>query len=411
MKRKIRNISFILCLLFCLIPLNSCKESGGEETKTSESESESKQELPPGESPGQPEDPTQMEPRTYSFAEIADRVKLIGRGGLTDDGAAVCDFTASGFELKLNMVGKLTMITDASAQTYFTVFIDGIRQTKRFSVQEGRNVQLELAFFEEPGEHSIRVLKQTDAQNSLCKIKSLTFQGILLEKPAERELFIEFIGDGIFCGLGNVNCDNGTPEADVAKYQDGTLAYPFLTAEALNADYSVVGFNGMGVTVGAIDSNVTDVYIKQSYLRDSEKDYDFSKAPNLVVINLGTNDALFRDKTTKEEFKATVKNLIRMIRELNGKDIPIVWAYNSINDGCLEWIREAINEMGGKLNWLYLCELNRNVDGGNGHPTAETHQISSEQLIAFIRENGLLELTGEIPPVPVWENDLPVIWV
>ena len=410
MKRKLRIISLMLCLLVCMVSLISCVEKGGDDLKTSEQESESGQ--TPTTDPGQepPDQPTPTEEKTYLFTDSIDQIKLLGRSYLTD-GAATCDFTASGFEMNVNAVGKLMMTVDASAQTYFSVFVDGVRKTKRISVPEGENVEVELISFAEPGEHHIRVLKQTEAEHSLCLLKSLTFQGTLLEKPADRELLIEYIGDSIFCGLGNYRCPNGTPDAGSAKYQDGTIAYPLLTADALNADCSVIGFSGMGVKVGSVDYNAADVYEKQSYLRDPDAAYGFARTSDLVVINLGTNDALFRDRTTKEEFKTAVKDLITMVRELNGRNMPIVWAYNALNDGCLDWIREAIGEMGGESNWLFLCGLTRNADGGNNHPSENGHQTSCEKLTAFIREKGLLELTGEIPPRPSEGDDLPILWV
>lgn len=409
MKRKLRIISLMLCLLVCMVPLISCVEEGGDDLKTSEQESESGQAPTSEPTPVDPVKPEQPEEKTYLFADVADRVKTVGRSALTD-GAVICDFTASGFEVNVNAVGKLMMTADTSAQTYFTVFVDGVRKTKRISVPEGKNVEVELAAFAEPGEHHIRVLKQTDAQNSLCLLRSLTLRGTLLERPADRELYLEFIGDSIFCGLGNYRCPNGTPDAGSAKYQDGTIAYPFLTADALGADCSVFGFNGMGVKVGSVGFSALDAYGKQSYLRDPEQAYDFARTPNLVIINLGTNDALFRDKTTKDEFKAAVKELIGAVRTQNGRNMPIVWAYNLLNDGCLDWIRDAIGEMGGEANWVFLCQLNRNADGGNNHPSENGHQTASEKLVAFIREKGLLELTGEIPPRPTEGDDLPVLW-
>lgn len=409
MKRKLRMISLVLCLLICAVPLSSCRENAGEEN-SSKQESESEQAPTSEPMSDEPTKPERPEEKTYLFADVADQVKTVGRSALID-GAMTCDFTASGFEVNVNAVGKLMMTVDASAQTYFTVFVDGVRKTKRISVPEGKNVEAELVAFADLGEHHIRVLKQTDAGNSLCLLRSLTLRGNLLERPADRELYLEFIGDSIFCGLGNYRCPNGTPNAESAKYQDGTLAYPFLTADALEADCSVFGFNGMGVKVGSVDFGALDAYGKQSYLRDPEQAYDFARTPNLVIINLGTNDELFRDKITKDGFKAAVKELIGAVREQNGRNMPIVWAYNQLNDGCLEWIREAIDELGGEANWIFLCQLDRNADGGNNHPSEIGHQTASEKLVAFIREKGLLELTGEIPPRPTEGDDLPILWI
>lgn len=410
MKRKFRLFLWMLCLSICLIPLISCSGNGGENPGSAESESTDGQEptLEPG--PVEPPKPVEPQGENYLLSDVADQVRLLGRCAVAD-GAVTCDFTVSGFEVNVNATGSMTLTLDATAQTYFTVFVDGKRQEKRLSVSAGENMQVELASFAQPGSHHIRVLKQTEAQKSLCLLKSLTFQGDLLERPADREWLIEFIGDGISCGYSNYHCIDGTPGAESADYQDGTIAYPFLTAKALNADCSVIGFGGMGLTAGTAGYNAADVYSKRSYLRSQTEDYDFARKPNLIVIDLGTNDALCLSQTTKEEVKTAVKELIATVRALNGEYIPIVWSYNMMNNGCADWIKDAIKELGGEDNRLFMCELTRNNDAGDAHPSEYAHQSSADKLAAFIRDKKLLKLTGNIPRLPQWENDLPIIWL
>ena len=408
MNRKYRVLSWILCLLVCLLPLVSCKENSGEDLQTSTPESESRQELPSGKDPD-PEPPTPSNEKTYRLAEVADRIKPIGRSDWSGD-ALLCDFTASGFEVNVNASGTLKMTLDATAQTYFTVFVDGIRKHNRISVPAGENVEVELTDFAAAGEHSIRVLKQTEAKNSLCLIRALTVEGTVSERPADRDLLIEFVGDDIFCGFGNYLCYAGTPEPGSAQYQDGTNALPFLAAEALNSDCSVVSFSGIGLASGTISYSMAEAYAKRSYLRDAETGYSFSRTPDLVVIGLGSIDALNREQITKEAFKDEVKHLITEIRRLNGRDVPIVWTYGMMNDACMDWAKDAIDELGGEDNWLFLCELDQNTDGGDGRPNDTAHQSAAGMLSTLIRKKRWAELTGVPTKFLNW-TDLPVLWL
>lgn len=390
MKRTIQMMALLICLSLCLSWVVSCSPGGNSGvTSAKGSETEAPSTEKPGGNETEPDtgkQPQTPEKRTFAFASNADRIKLLGRCEVVSSGVT-CDYTASGFEACLNGGGSLTMKVNASGETFFTVYADGVRLDQRIRVAQGES-EVELTSFAESGVHHIRVLKQTEALNSLCVLKSLTFTGELGEKPANRELFIEFIGDSISCGYGNYNYTAGAEKPGSAAYQDGTAAFPFLSAELLEADCSVVAISGIGVKNGFTSYCEGDVYEKLSYLRGADRVFGFERKPNLVVINLGTNDATFLDrgKGSESEFKAGVKTLLERVRALNGEKVPVVWAYNMMNDGCVAWIRDVMTEMGGVANGLYLCELIRNRDGGNGHPSGEAQKTAADQLAAFIKE-------------------------
>ncbi|MBE6632748.1 MAG: hypothetical protein E7620_00230 [Ruminococcaceae bacterium] len=333
--------------------------------------------------------PQTEEPRpmavTYPISEIYDKLKLHGRTQLVSGGLA-CDFTASGIEFSVCAEGAVELKVQPTKDAYFTVWIDGVRQEQRFYAPVG-SATLTLANFSDGQFHTVRVLKQTEAQFSLCLFQSLSFLGELGEKPAESDTYIEFIGDSILCGHGNL-CLNGEQGQGTALYEDGTIAFAYLTSEALGADCSIVSCSGVGLDKGFTSFKATDFYPMQSYYRNSAIVYDFSRTPDLVVINLGTNDQ------TKGSAKAAVMEgvtcLIGMVREKYGR-VNIVWTYNMMGDNnVIPWIREAIEALGGEGAGLYLCELNRDRQGGNGHPTEDGHLIAARKLRLFLQEKNLL---------------------
>ena len=169
-----------------------------------------------------------------------DKIKIIGRYQTTASGIA-SDFTASGIEFRGVMKGKVYVDIRCHDLTFFTVFVDGVRQSKRYEVKAGRNATtLTVANFgETSGEHTIRVLKQTESKFSLAEFRRITIDGELSAPPENNELYIEFIGDSLTCGLGNLATPT-TSSASTARYEDGTYGYAFLTAEALGADYSII---------------------------------------------------------------------------------------------------------------------------------------------------------------------------
>lgn len=326
-----------------------------------------------------------MEDKRYQLAEMTDSLKIIGRTEVLDGGIA-CDFTASGIEFNAYVQGAVRLTVQATAETYFTVCVDGVRSDVRYQAFKGTTV-LEIASFGVGGMHTICVWKQNEPQLSLCVLTELAFCGYFVAPPTANAHYVEFIGDSITCGCGNL-CPNGTDDPNSALHEDGTQAFAFLTAQGLAVDYSIVGCSGIGITNGYRPFPESGFYPKHSLYRSPDKPYVPARIPNLLVINLGTND---RTRGTDAlRLAQDAGELIDLIREINGKEIPVIWIFNMMNDGYIEQVRDVISAKGGEAAGIYLCELNKNREGGNGHPTVAAHRMASERLTAFIREKQFL---------------------
>ena len=336
--------------------------------------------------------------QNYALDEVVSKLKLLGRSGEGNTGID-CDHTASGIEFEAYIQGEFSFTASCSKETYFTVFVDGKRLEQRFEAKgDFQDSKIVVGDLGEMALRNIRIVKQTEANNSVATLKSMEFYGLLADAPKERDLYIEFIGDSITAGYGNLwtkESPDASNQSGTALYQDGTQAYAFLTAELLQADVSIISCSGIGIDKGYTNQNgdgyrMRDFYEMTSYPRSQTADYEFSLArvPDLVVINLGTNDQSVG--STEEDFKAGVKELITFIRTSYGKDMPIVWAYGMLADGRCDWVKSVIAEMGGDSAKLYAFELVRNKEGGNGHPSLVAHKIASQQLTGFIVNNGII---------------------
>ena len=340
----------------------------------------------PEEKPNTPIKPLELVANTYHLCNNRENFKRYGRMTEHKDGLT-CDFTASGIEFYGILQGDVILSLSCSADTYFTVFIDNVRQEERFYATSTTE-QLCIASFAEAGEHTVRVLKQTEAQWSLCVLKNVSVTGFLYPAPAEREFLIEFIGDSITSGYGNLG-DPSTPVAGIALMQDGTQAFAFLTAESLDVDHNMVSCSGIGIAKGWTAINELDFYQRDCYYRDPDARYHGSvRSPDLIVINLGTND---QDRGCEEQaFKSGMRKLLTYIRE-QYPDVPIIWMYNMMTYGCFTWARPIIAEFGGEGAGIYTLQLTPNKLGAGNHPSLEAHYAASEQLTAFIKEKNLLD--------------------
>ncbi len=386
MNIKEKNMKRIFIAILALIMILSCvvactKDNTPENTDTSESTSE--------------ETTTEAidynKERYYKLNKSYARVKQIGRTQVVDNGIA-CDFSASGIAFRGIMSGKITLTVQVEPnqekvdqKCFFTVYVDGERLPDRYMVSPDQN-EIVIENVGEMAEHEVRILKQTEFRYCRSVIESVQIFGALHDAPAEKSRYIEFIGDSITCGFGVLENPNNARYSEVS---DGTQAYAFMTAEALDADYSLVSCGGLGIAVAEDDQivpfNAEDIYPYTSYIRSNTKRYDFKRVPDCVVINLGRNDW---EKSIESEYKAGVKKLIEMVRAKYG-DVKIVWPYNMMGECCQDWTIAAIDEWCAAnnvdRNMIMTIKLPQNNQGGGGHPNLEAQTTAAEQLTEFIK--------------------------
>lgn len=318
------------------------------------------------------------------MTDLYTTVKWSGRTTILDYGVAL-DQAASGVEFTVETAGKVTVTADVTADTYFTIYVDGVRQEER-QLLTRENRTMTVAEFATDGTHTIRVVKQTEAQKSLCVLRSIGLAGTIEEKPADRDMYLEFIGDSITCGFGNLT-DVSNPDSQNALYEDATQAFPFLTAEKLGADISVLGCSGMGAAKGYTGFTAKDYITANSYFRSAQVLYDFARVPDYVIINLGTNDSA--NQATKAEFQDAVRALVAQVRGEDGYNaqVPIIWTDGLMGAHVQSWVAEVFTELGGVDAGLHLVVFQQDLNGGGTHPTVAGHEAAATVLADFIQSN------------------------
>lgn len=150
------------------------------------------------------------------------------------------------------------------------------------------------------GVHSIRVIKLSGnfIGGNINEDKSLTCtvgvgrltcpDGRLLAPPAAPQRRLEFIGDSITVGMGILG--EGGLEAD-----DAWRTYAAYTARQFGADLQVLAISGMGLIsslFGGPFIQLPDEFPYTDNLNRPRMAWDPSAyVPQVVVVNLGTNDA------------------------------------------------------------------------------------------------------------------------
>ena len=346
------------------------------------------------------EEPLQPLPVTeLSVAEhLEDVFRPLGRT-YVKDGRLQMDFACSGIHFRAECEGDVKIQILSHRSVSFTVYVDGERSALEPYVDNGTGkVYYTVAKGLERGVHEFRILDRTQFIWGNASFGNVRINGSFLERPAERELFLEFYGDSILNGsnvrMGGSNVLNS----------DATQAFGFVTAELLGADMNLVGCGGLGLTKNKRSFYMRDLveYAGAQYSLDTNDaggyllpvpKYDFARIPDAVVFEIGVNDG---SNCSKEIFKTELTAILEILRANYGGEVPIVFVLGYTGGkNYNEAIPKVIESLGGESAGLYICWVSNasasEAVGGDGtHPNIETSRRMAEELSAYLRE--LLDL-------------------
>ena len=346
-----------------------------------------------------------------SFQPTAQNVKRIGRTLYQED---ILWLALSGSGIEFLYEGRYLAVrlqgddhTSAAADlARIAVYIDNARVLDEM-ISEPSPCHV-LIDAETCQKHTVRVLKLSEAPMSIVGICELiTDDGASVHPAPAKAHRIEFIGDSITCGYG-VDDEDLTHTFSTAT-EDVTKAYAYLTAEALDADYSMVCYSGYGIYSGYVDESidtrnetelVPPYYDLIGFSRGTcggraitMTQWDFgSYRPELIVLNLGTNDNSYCRGIADREavFLSRYMEFLKTIRE-NNPDSRILCVYGLMNNGLTASIEKAIEDyrrMSGDERISFLPLPTQTDDDGyvvDYHPRAATHRKASGIVTDRIR--------------------------
>lgn len=343
-----------------------------------------------------------------------ENVKLLGRTYMIDDtlwlslsGSGV-DFSYTGKKLSMTVVGDGASTISGNDTNYarLAVYVDGERVIDDMI----NSPEKSYTIFESDKEKtvSVQIIKLSETAMSTLGIKPLELgEGGKLSPAPEKTHKIEFIGDSITCGYG---VDDEDPNHNFSTAtEDVTKAYAYKTAQKLNADYSMFSTSGYGIISGytSNDEKVTQQTIPQYYesmgfswnsfnnmLRPQDAEWDFSRyQPDLVVINLGTNDDSYckSNGERQEEYSSAYVAFLKKVRK-NNPTAHIICSVGIMGTRIYPAVEMAVysytKETGDENITAFKFEQQDGENDGlaaDWHPTEATHEKASDKLVEYIR--------------------------
>ncbi|MGW0854389.1 GDSL-type esterase/lipase family protein [Streptomyces sp. NPDC002690] len=249
------------------------------------------------------------------------------------------------------------------------------------------------------GEHTVRVVKRNDTPGDTSTFGGFVAApgGAVLSKPAPRERQIEFIGDSITVGYGNVS---GTRDCDPEQLRRSTnadVSHGALTARRLDADYQINGFSGFGMVrnVAGICPDLTYRTYYDRALLNVDGDVWQNPGtwrPRIVVVNLGSND--FSGLTPGEQwtpdslaaaFHASYVEFLRKLRTLYGVGTHLVAVGFDVNAEHVRQVVEACNDAGDSgVHYWFLDQSGLDFLGCDRHTSARDDRTIADRLAPFL---------------------------
>ncbi|OUM68767.1 carbohydrate esterase family 2 protein [Piromyces sp. E2] len=352
---------------------------------------------------------------------IKSNIKPIGRAYFLDDNTLWFSLTNTGFEYIF--WGKSTNITiaaDTGSKSVdnpakVMIYKDGVLYDKIYTKKDINKININ---FDESGKHVVRILKASESIYGSLRLQEIQTDSGKFEPIPESSKKIEFIGDSIVCGYGIDSINPGS--TFTTKTEDGTKAYAYKVAQNFNADFSMVSYSGYGIISGYTNNGIRNIndtvpmyydkvgYTKNFVFKDDNynmtlKDVQWDAnefIPDLVTINLGTNDISYiksisdenLQKEAKELFISEYINFIKKIRSTHPK-AEILCTLGIMGNELFSEIINAVESYVSETNdkkiktfEFNIQNVKKNGIGASYHPSALSHIEAANELINAIEK-------------------------
>jgi lysophospholipase L1-like esterase len=301
-------------------------------------------------------------------------------------------FSFSGSQISTRFDGSSLRVTLAEeGANQYSVRVDGQEQPV-LSTEPGTH-SYELVTGLPAGVHDLELIRRTEAFFGVTQF--LGFEDApLVASPPRQTRFIELVGDSITCGYGVLG--DGPTCAFGPDSESEPDAYGALAAVQLEAAHASIAYSGKGVFQnygGEVSALVPEVY-GRVFGDAPEPAWSFSGyTPDVVVVNLGTND--YWNGDPGPGFEMAYEAFLTQVRAHHANAWIVVVLSPMLSEGSrasartrLESVVAAAHVRGDeRVDFLELDEQDE-ADGlgCDYHPGRATQRKMADRLVRKLRE-------------------------
>ncbi len=254
------------------------------------------------------------------------------------------DWSGTWFECRFTGTSLAIRVSDTK-KNYYNLTVDG--RDAGVVATFGADSVIMLAGGLARGEHTVRMQKRTEGEQGRTTVHALLLDkgARLLPAPAAPGRHIEFIGNSLTCGYGTEGLSKDEPFKPETENCD--KAYSCIIARYFGADYTLIAHSGRGAARNYGDKKSTSENtmadrLANTFDEDAEPAWDFVRSPyrpDLVVINLGSNDFSTRPHPSCEEFVAAYTRILQTLRQAYGDGVPVLCVAPRVSEPAFSYIR------------------------------------------------------------------------
>lgn len=292
-------------------------------------------------------------------------------------------FAWSGSGISATFEGSGVSVTLSGGPASFVAWVDGVKGEPFLTAASVASYPLASGLG--PGLHAVAVRRRSEAQWGVTTFGGFEVAGGALVASAVPAFAHQLLvmGDSITCGYGAAGV-NGTCHFDTTT-EDETVAYPFVMADLLDADVQVIAWQGKGLYqafTGSTDDQIPDLF--ERTLPDDPTSVWGQSAyvPDIIVIDLGTNDQSFDDPGVAFEnayllFLAHLRTLFPDAQIYLGQGPLGSLPFQAVH------LQNVVNRFGdAHVHQVTIDDIDpADGVGCDGHPNAVTHQKMAEQIV------------------------------
>ncbi|AYV46126.1 GDSL family lipase [Caulobacter flavus] len=250
------------------------------------------------------------------------------------------------------------------------------------------------------GRHLVRASVVNEMQAAPARFGGFFLEGGRALPLAAPRRQIEFIGDSHSVGYGDASETRACPGDGVWMTTDNALAFGPLTAQRFGADRQVNAISGRGIVrnYDGMGGDTLPLAWPKALLGAAPAYANDDWRPQVVVINLGTNDFStplkagepWKDRQAlRDDYVATYARFVQAIRARQPQAFVILLAPPSAENEIaaqVDRVAEALKAQGeARLTVIPVGEME--LTGCDWHPSARDQQGISDRLSAFLDQH------------------------